>query len=110
MATEAQLTETLEFFHLMGELAPLAISEQWNSIVSAMETASTVVPGDPDSEQKAALQAYATERSAYEVAVWLKRYCNVDIPIVTIAPQDPISARTTTLPPAPGETTVAPEG
>jgi hypothetical protein len=109
MSTEAELEQTLEFYRLMGELAPAAIAEQWNDIVSAMETASTVVPGDPNSEQAMALQAYATERSAYEVAVWLRRNCGVDIPITTIAPQDPIPARTTTTTIA-GGTTLAPEG
>jgi hypothetical protein len=108
MSTEAELEATLEFYRLMGQLAPAAIAEQWNDIVSAMETASTVVPGDPGSEQEMALQAYATERSAYEVAVWLRRNCGVDIPITTIAPQDPIPARTTTTTIAGG--TVAPEG
>lgn len=96
MATDAELEATLEFYRLMGELAPIAIAEQWNQIVAVMETASTLVPGDANSEQQVALQAYATERSAYEVAVWLQRNCGVTIPIATIAPQDPVTARTTT--------------
>ena len=82
--------------------------EQWNDIVHAMETASTVVPNDPDSQQQVALNAYATERSAYEVAVWLQRNCGVDIPITTIAPQDPIPARTTTTTIVDGSATTAP--
>jgi hypothetical protein len=96
MASEAELEETLEFFTLMGQLAPLEISEQWNDVVEAMETASTVVPSDPESVERAALQAYATERSAYEIKVYLQRVCGVDIPITTIAPQEPMPARTTT--------------
>ena len=110
MATEQEVDATLDFYRLMGELAPVAIADQWNQIVTAMETASTVVPGDPDSQQQVALQAYATERSAYEVAVWLKRNCGVDIPITTIAPQDPIPARTTTTTIAEGAATTAPSG
>jgi hypothetical protein len=110
MATEAEVEATLDFYRLMGELAPVAIADQWNQIVTAMETASTVVPGDPDSQQQVALQAYATERSAYEVAVWLKRNCGVDIPITTIAPQDAIPARTTTTTIAEGAATTAPPG
>jgi hypothetical protein len=106
MGTEAELQATLDFYRLMGQLAPLAISEQWNDIVVAMETADTIVPGDPDSEQAVAMRAYATERSAYEVSVWLKRNCGVDIPVVTIAPQEPVAARTTTI--APADTTAAP--
>jgi hypothetical protein len=107
MATEDEVEATLDFYRLMGELAPVAIAEQWNQIVTALETASTVVPNDPESEQQVALQAYASERSAYEVAVWLQRNCGVDIPITTIAPQAPIPARTTTIA---GAATTAPPG
>ena len=101
LATEAELSATLDFYRLMGDLAPLAIAEQWNDLVVAMETANALVPGDPASEQEVAIRAYATERSAYEVSVWLKRNCNVDVPIVTIAPQAPVPAITPTVAPAP---------
>jgi hypothetical protein len=110
MATEEEVEATLDFYRLMGQLAPVAIAEQWNDIVNAMETASTIAPGDPSSEQQVALQAYATERSAYEVAVWLKRNCAVDIPITTIAPQDAVPARTTTTTLAEGAATTAASG
>jgi hypothetical protein len=110
MATEQEVAATLDFYRLMGQLAPVAIAAQWNDIVHAMETASTVAPGDPSSEQQVALQAYASERSAYEVAVWLKRNCGVDIPITTIAPQEPVPARTTTTTIADGAATTAPSG
>lgn len=75
----------------MGQLAPLSISEQWNDLVVNLETASTIVVGDTSSEQRVALQAYATERSAYEVSVWLELNCGLDLgPITTIAPQAPV--------------------
>jgi hypothetical protein len=99
LSTEAELTATLDFYRLMGQLAPIAIAEQWNDLVVNLETAITIVPGDPASEQRVALQAYATERSAYEVATWLKKNCDLDLgPITTIAPQSPVPAATTTLP------------
>jgi hypothetical protein len=110
MANEQEVEATLDFYRLMGQLAPVAIADQWNAIVHAMETASTVAPGDPSSEQQVALEAYATERSAYEVAVWLKRNCGVDIPITTIAPQEPVPARTSTTTIAEGGSTTAPPG
>jgi hypothetical protein len=100
LSTEEELEATLDLYRLMGDLAPLAIAEQWNDLVVNLETASTLVPGDPASEQRVATQAYATERSAYEVAEWLKANCGVDLgPITTIAPQEPVPARTTTVPP-----------
>lgn len=106
LTTEEELEATLDFYRLMGDLAPLAIADQWADLVVNLETASTLVPGDAASEQLVATQAYATERSAYEVAEWLRTNCGLDIgPITTIAPQVPVPARTTTLPPIDGQTT-----
>lgn len=88
--SEAELQATLEFYRLMGDLAPVAIAEEWNDLVVNLETASTVVIGDPDSEQLVAMTAYATEPSAFRVKDWLLDNCALDIPITTIAPQEPV--------------------
>lgn len=101
MATEAELDASLEFYRLMGQLAPVAIAEEWGDLVHAMETASTVVPGDPESEQLVAMTAYATEPSAYRVKKWLLDNCGLDLPITTIAPQEQAPARVTTIAPPP---------
>ncbi len=100
LSTEAEVEASLDFYRLMGELAPLAIATEWNDLVVAMETASSVVPNDPASEQQVAVTAYATEQSAYAVKVWLQRNCGVDIPITTIAPQAPVPAKVSTVPPS----------
>ena len=109
MSTAIEVEATLEFYRLMGQLAPIAIATEWNDLVIAMETASSIVPGDPASEQEVAVTAYATERSAYAVKVWLQRNCGVDIPITTIAPQEPVPAKVSTIPPVTPVTT-APAG
>lgn len=101
VATEAELQASLEFYRLMGQLAPAAITDEWGELVAAMETASTVVPGDPESEQLAAMTAYAVEPSAYRVKKWLFDNCGLDLPITTIAPQEQAPARTTTIAPPP---------
>lgn len=107
LTTEAELQATLEFYRLMGQLAPVAIATEWNALVVNLETAAALVPGDPESEQLVAMTAYATEPSAFEVKRWLKANCGLDIPITTIAPQEPAPARTTTI--APPEGTVPEE-
>lgn len=96
LQSEAGLQATLDFYRLMGDLAPIAIAAEWNDLVVSLETASTVVPGDADSEQLAAMTAYATEPSAFKVKDWLLDNCGLDIPITTIAPQEQVPARTTT--------------
>lgn len=104
LATEAELEATLDFYRLMGELSPVAIAEEWGTLTTALETASELVPGNETSEQEVAMTAYAAERSAYEVKVWLQRNCGVDIAITTIAPQEPLPTPTTTLVPPDGST------
>jgi len=107
MATEADVEATLEFYRLMGELAPVGIAAEWNDVVVSLETASSLVPGDVESEQLVAKMAYATEPSAFAVKTWLLDNCKLDIPITTIAPQADVPARTTTI--VPPETTLPDE-
>lgn len=110
LTTDDEIAATLDFYRLMGQLAPVGIAEEWNDLVVSLETAATLVPGDPASEQLVAMTAYATEPSAFAVKTWLQRNCGLDIPITTIAPQAGVPARTapsvaptgTTAPPADG--------
>lgn len=104
VSDEAGLAATLDFYRLMGQLAPLSIAEEWNQLVVALETANSLVPGNPESEQLVAATAYATEPAAYRVSVWLERNCGLTLPITTIAPHDPIPAITPTTSVAPSTT------
>jgi len=97
MADEDDVEATLELYRMMSELAPIAIAAEWNDVVVSLETASSLVPGDPESEQLVAKTAYATEPSAFAVKTWLLDNCKLDIPITTIAPQADVPARTTTI-------------
>ncbi|MEO6653779.1 MAG: hypothetical protein ABIP17_14105 [Ilumatobacteraceae bacterium] len=99
LGTEAEVTATLDFYRLMGALAPVGIATEWNDVVVSLETASTLVVGDPQSEQIVAKTAYAAEPSAFAVKSWLQDNCGLDVPITTIAPQEPVPAMTTTIAP-----------
>jgi len=77
----------LDLYRDVGDLAPLGIDREWADLVSAYETASTVVPGDEESEQQALAAIYLAEKSAATVGAWLQANCAVDIgPIFTIVP------------------------
>ena len=87
----------LDLYREIGALAPLSVEDDWNQIVSAYETASTVVIGDQESEQAALTAIYSSEQSAAAVEAWLLANCAVDIgPVFTIVPQGPVNV---TLPP-----------
>jgi hypothetical protein len=80
-----QIEPVLELYREIADLAPLSIEEEWNQLLGAYETASTVVPGDAESEQAALAAIYASERSAAAVERWLQANCAVEIgPVFTI--------------------------
>jgi len=88
ITTEAEIDETLLTYRLHSDLAPLEMDYDWQTLVTNIETASTVVPNDRDSIQRAVQQAYASERSAVAVADWVRTRCGYDMgPVTTIAPQ-----------------------
>ena len=105
LGNEAELEATLEFHRLMAQLAPLAIAEEWATLLGAYETAAAIVPGDESSEQRVAMTAYAVEPAAYAIKVWLQRNCGVDLPITTIAPQAQPTPMMPTTPTTPGSGT-----
>ena len=79
----------LNLYRKIGAFAPIAIEPEWDQLVDAYETASTVVPGDPESEQSALAAIFSTEKSAAAIDSWLETNCAVDIgPVFTIVAQD----------------------
>ncbi len=86
---EEQLATTLTRYRELAELAPIAVEADIRSLLTSLETASTVVPSDPASVQRAVTQAYASERSAVVLRDWVRANCGVDLgPVATITPQD----------------------
>ena len=79
----------LDLYREIGELAPLSIESEWDRLTSAYETASTIVPGDEESEQIALGAIFSTETSAAAIDQWLETNCAVDIgPVFTIVAQE----------------------
>lgn len=78
----------LALYREIGDVAPLAIEAEWDQLIVNYETASTVVPDDPESVQRAVTEAFRSERSAATVDQWLQDTCGLSMgPISTIVPQ-----------------------
>ena len=96
--TEDDVDSTLDLYRDLADAAPITIEDEMRDLLLNVETASTVVPEDPESVQRTVAVAFATEKSAVAVRNWVLTNCGVDLgPVATIAPQDP--AATTTLAP-----------
>ena len=92
LAYSDDIEPLLDLYRDIGALAPLGVEDDWNQLVSAYETASTVIIGDQESEQAALTAAYSSEKSAAAIEAWLLANCAVDIgPVFTIVPQGPVT-------------------
>lgn len=79
----------LDLYRSIGDLAPLAIETEWQQLITNYETVSTVVPGDPESEEVAVTTALQTEQSAAAVDAWLQANCGISIgPLSTLVTHD----------------------
>lgn len=89
LTSSSEIDDLLELYREIGEFAPLAIEAEWDQLVVNYETASTVVPGDTESQQAAIATALQSEQSAARVKTWLVENCALDIgPVDTLVRQD----------------------
>ena len=87
LGTSADIAPLLDLYRTIGAVAPLEIEPAWQQLVTSYETASTVVPGDAESEQVAIAVALRSEASAAEVATWVREHCEVELgPVATLVP------------------------
>jgi hypothetical protein len=75
----AAIPALITLFSKMGEVAPLEVQRQWESVYSVLKVAEGVDPADPSSVQAAADAAYAADGAANFVVRWAQQNCAVSI-------------------------------
>jgi hypothetical protein len=106
IATEDDIDATLRLYRDMAAKAPIAVEEEWNVMVTAIETASTVDPADPASAQLAADTARQSTQAAKRVVEYTQQKCGVTIGNVPVT-SPPTSLTPDTATPATGANTTA---
>jgi hypothetical protein len=95
--TPADIDTTLAAWRTVAQSAPLAIQQEWDTMVKSMETAATVKPNDPASMQKVADTARASEPAANRVIDYTYQKCRVTIgkvtPVVTTTSTPPSTTK-----------------
>ena len=92
----------LDEWRTVAGAAPIAIQQEWDTMMSAMETAATVDPNDTASVQLVADTARASEPAANRVIDYTFTKCNATIgdvtPVVTVRTDQPATASRPTQP------------
>ena len=81
-----EIPALITLYSKMGEVAPLEIESDWETVYGSLKTANTVDTNNPASVQQVADVAYAAQQSATNVATWAKNNCNVDLGPIAIVP------------------------
>jgi hypothetical protein len=80
VATPVDVAATLAVYDELAAAAPLAIAPEWTTLADAVRTASTVVPGDSASVQRAADTARAAEPAARSIIDYTASTCGISLP------------------------------
>lgn len=79
----------LDAYREAAAFTPLEIEPEWEQLVINYQTASTVVPADPQSVERAVAMALQSEQSAVSAVDWIARNCGIDVgPLATVVPAD----------------------
>ncbi len=96
IATAADIDATLAAWRAVADAAPLAIEQEWTTMMVNLETAATVKPGDAASMQKVADTARASEPAANRVISYTFQLCGATIGKVTPVLTTTATSTTTT--------------
>lgn len=90
LTDSADVDALLDAWRTVADAAPLAVQPEWDRLMAAMETASTVDPSDADAMQRIADTARSNEPSANKVIDYTFTLCGVRIgegkPVTTTVP------------------------
>jgi hypothetical protein len=98
IVTQADITAALELYRSISAQAPLAVAPEWRTMVASLQTAATVVPGDPASVAAANDAALSGQPAYTRIQQYTKANCGTDIgsPPPPTNPATPIPAPSTT--------------
>ncbi len=94
LATGDDIERVVDAWRAVAQSAPLAIEEEWETMVANIETATTVDPNDPDSVQLVADSARSSEPAANRVIAYTQQRCGALIGSVAPTPTSPAPTAT----------------
>lgn len=93
LATSTDVDATLATYREITTVAPAAIEPEWAALTESLETAATVVPGDPASLAMATDAALASTPAATRIQQYTRATCAIDIGTPP-TPTNPVTATT----------------
>ena len=79
ISTSSDIGRVLSAWRAVAAAAPVAVDTEWATMVESIETAITVDPNDPESLQKVADTARASEPAAKHVVSYTQERCGITI-------------------------------
>jgi hypothetical protein len=87
-ATDEQISDAVQRYERLLEVAPLEIEKEFDSLTALMRTARDVDAADNESVQALVELTYSSEKDALASSAWVLATCGVDLSL-GIAPSAP---------------------
>ena len=87
-ATDEQISDAVQRYERLLEVAPLEIEKEFDSLTALMRTARDVDAADPESVQALVELTSSSEKDALASSAWVLATCGVDLSL-GIAPSAP---------------------
>ena len=100
VATGADIAPLIDRYRAVADVAPAGVEPEWQELVSALETASTVIPGDTESLEIATKAALAGQPAYTKIQLFTQTTCGIALGTPP-PPTNPVTA-TTVVPPTTG--------
>lgn len=93
--TEADVDAQISLYRDLAAVAPLAVSPEWDTMVTTLVTANTVDSTDPESLQRAADAARLANPAAQRIVDYTLDLCDINIPAGVVPSTVPTATTTT---------------
>lgn len=79
LQSQSDVDQLIERYRRIGEVAPLAVSKDWNTLTALLEETARVDAGDAAQLEELAQSAYAKNTAAQQALTWTRDTCGVDL-------------------------------
>lgn len=80
LTSQEDLDALVRRYEDLGDVAPLAVEQDWDRLTDLVRAAATAAIDDPEAVQDVADQTYATERAYVRITEWVNANCGLTMP------------------------------
>jgi hypothetical protein len=79
LQSQSDVDQLIERYRRIGDVAPLSVSKDWNTLTALLQETARVDTGDVEELEELAKSAYSKNTGAQQALAWTRDTCGVDL-------------------------------